>query len=695
MNKILTIIVLTLTLSLTACGNKTGSNGGGSGGSNGGGGGNGTFVTTPNAPTNLTAQLAIVYSKTSEKNFWTPKSYAQLFMSVQSQAMMAGLPYDLISEDDLLDINKISHYKTLLFPLFSYVKSDQINKISANLKVAIEQHNVGIVTAGDFLTNTETGESISGDAYVHMKTLLGLARVDGAGPVAININISNANHPALANEYTNNETVLSYANGFTSFFSPTGDFPSQVIATQEINSSQIENEIITITNKGRHVHFATVQALADGNLLWPVLQWSVWGDKAPVSLQIGRDKALFIARNDMDQSMFSNEVSRVEFPLLDLLKVWKNRYDFVGSYYINVGNRPEENEATDWSVSAPLYQQYIQIGNEIGSHSYTHPADTNKLTAEQIKFEFADSKTVIEREMGLTNIGAAVPGNPENLATSLQILPHVEYLSGGYAAVGSGFPNAFGFLNAVENKVYLSPNMSFDFTLIGFQKRTAEEAQQIWSNEFDALAKHASQPFIHWPWHDYGPNDTDNVGYTLAMYEGFIEKAKNFGSEFVTGKDFAERITSFSQSAVNMTTENGVITATVKSSNAGQFALKLKTSQPISSVDNWYAYNQNTVFLDQDGGIYAIHIGTPRSVTHINQLPSRSKLVSLFGNGEDIKFRFKGEGTVEVTTQCSNPSSINVTGGLTTYQTVSNNKISLHFAENKAYSETTVDITCP
>ena len=699
MNKLFAFIALTLIISLSACGNKTGNNGNGDGnGSGGGDGSNGAFVTTPPAPISLKPQLAIVYSKTNEKNFFSPnvpKAYAQLFMSVQSQAMMAGLPYDLINEDDLLDINKISQYKTLLFPLFSYVQNKHIDQIATNLKTAIEQHNVGIVTAGNFLTNKETGESISGDAYVHMKNLLGLARVDGAGPANIKINIADATHPALANEYANNETVLSYPAGFTDYFISTGAFTSKTIVEKTINNNQTESEVIAITNKGRHVHFSTIQSIGDGNLLWSALQWSVWGNNTPATLHMGRDKALFISRNDMDQSMFASEVETVERPLLTLLKKWKKEYDFVGSYYLNVGNRPEEDEFTNWNISAPLYKQYIQLGNEIGTHSYTHPSKTNELNASQLKFQFADSRAIIEKEMGLENIGAAVPGNPENLATSLEIISHVDYLSGGYAAVGSGFPNAFGFLNADSSKVYLSPNISFDFTLIGFQKRSAAEAKQIWSNEFDALAKHAAQPFIHWPWHDYGPSDSDNAGYTLDMYESFISKAKTFGSEFITGKDFAERIKAFKQSAVELSTENGVITAKVKATNAGKFALKLDKAQSISSVDNWYAYNNNSVFLDQDGGVYKIHLGTPRSVTHINQLPSRSTLVSLSGNGEDIKFQFTGEGKMEVTTKCSNPSSINVTGGISTFQKISSNKISLNFATNQNYQETTIDITCP
>jgi hypothetical protein len=179
------------------------------------------------------------------------------------------------------------------------------------------------------------------------------------------------------------------------------------------------------------------------------------------------------------------------------------------------------------------------------------------------------------------------------------------------------------------------------------------------------------------------------------MFEGFIAKAKNYGSEFITGENLAERIKAFKQSAVDIsTTDNNSIIASVKSTNATQFALKLADTQSISSVDNWFAYNKNSVFLDEDGGIYTIHLGTPRSITHISKLPSRSRLVTLSGNGKDIKFRFSGEGNVEITTKCANPSSVKVTGGISTYQNISNNKIALSFLANRSYSETMVNIEC-
>ncbi|MCK5901674.1 MAG: hypothetical protein KAG28_00880 [Cocleimonas sp.] len=686
MNKPFILVTFILTLSITACGGKRIDN---SGTEN-----NAVFNTVPPAPENLERKLAIVYSKTNEAKFWSPRNYSQLFMSVQTQAMMAGLPYDVLNEDDLLDINKIRAYKTLVFPLFSHVPIDKIEQISANLKAAIDTYNVGLITTGDFLTNTETGASITGNAYRHMINLFGIQRKNGATLVDFEVNMTNINHPALINQYTDNETVLSYKKGFTNYFTPTGAYPSEILATQQVNN-QTENSIIAITNKGRHAHFSSVQTIGDSNLLWSILQWSVWGKQSPATLHLGRSNALFASRNDMDQSMFHNEVATVEEPLLAQVKDWKARYDFVGSYYINVGDDAANEEFTDWRFSAPLYQQFISLGNEIGNHSYTHPAFTDKLTDAEINFEFPEAREIIEKQMGLTNIGAAIPGNPETLATSLKILPHSDYLSGGYAARGAGFPNAFGFLNADVKKIYLSPNMSFDFTLIEFQKRSAAEAKQIWAKEFDDLTQHAFQPILHWPWHDYAVSDLEKKGYTVDLLESVISKANDYGSEFVTGKDLSERMKSFSQSAVNISTENNTLTATVKSSNAGQFSLRLNNSLKISSVNQWYAYNETTVFLGKEGGSYTLNLGNPKAITRIHKLPNRSKLISLSGNNEDLKFQLTGEGTVEIITKCDNPSSIKVTGGTRFYKTIASNKIALKFDKNRAHEETSVNISCP
>ena len=643
----------------------------------------------------IAASIAIVYSTSTEGNFFNKKAYAQLFMSVQSQAMMAGLPFDLLNEDDLLDINKIKKYKTLVFPSFTNVDPSLLTQIVQNLDVAINEYNVGIITAGNFLTNDVSGNSLPGDAYSRMKSLMGVTRTSGSSaPVDVLYKISNINHPITRGEYSYNEVIKNYNGISTDYFIPTGAYNSAVIATQTIENNAVENALITIDHGGRHAHFATPAHMVDVNLLWSVMQWSVYGDKAPASLQMSRNKAIFVSRNDMDQSMFSDEVANVNGNLLTVLQTWKDDFGFVGSYYINVGNNPANQEETNWAYSGPLYQQYMAIGNEIGTHSYTHPHDTNLLSPSQIEFEFANSRSVIEQNLGLTNIGGAVPGMPEDLPASLEIIQHVDYLSGGYSSVGAGYANAFGFLTPSSNKVYLSPNMSFDFTLVGFQNHTAAEAKQIWFNEFDDLVAHNNQALIHWPWHDYGPNDTDNAGYTLDMFTDLISKAHQFGVEFITGKDFANRIKSFKNTGTTISKQGNIITANVKTSNSANFSLKLANGNTIKSVNNWYAYNDKQVFLDQDGGKYTINLGTASAITHVTALPSRSQLVSLTGDGTDLQFQLKGTGKVNIDLKCS-PSNISISGGVNSYTPISSSKISLNFSDDKLHAITNVNITCP
>jgi hypothetical protein len=600
-------------------------------------------------------RVGIVYSETSKNRFWGEKAYSQLFMSVQTQVMMSGVPYDLLNESDLTDLNKIVNYDSLIFPYMPAVADASYAKIKQNLALAVQNYNIGIITAGNFLTNKENGDSLAGDAYLSMKNLLGVTRIDGAGPVNIEVNTSNNTHPVLA-EYKAGESIQKYEQNYTDYFIPAAGSNATVLAEQIINGTEKHEAVIATKTGGRNVHFATVQQMTDANMLWSAVQWSSLGDDPVVSLKMGRQDSIFVSRNDMDQSMFVEEINTVEVPLLGLLQEWKTKYDFVGSYYINVGNDPTGGEYTNWDISGPLYQQYIALGNEIGTHSYTHPHDTNGLSDAEIKFEFADARTNIEQGLNLNNLSAAVPGAPEDLRTALEISKHVSYLSGGYSGVGAGFNNAMGFLTPESTKVYLSPNVTFDFTNMGFLGYTAEQTKQIWLNELSELNLHANQAIIHWPWHDYGPTTSVvNEGYTVDMFDAVIKKAHTeLGAEFITGMDLAERMVDFKQSELQITRLGSKVDVQVSKANFGKQSLKLDNDYKIKSVNNWYAYNDQYVYLDKDGGNFSINLGTiPDIVTHITHLPARAELLSVQGDGKNISFSFKGAGKVNIELACS------------------------------------------
>ena len=68
-------------------------------------------------------RVAIVHSQTSKENFYDPFAYNQLFASVQHQSMMAGLPFDLLDEQQLAVTANLTDYDVIIIPAFANVKS--------------------------------------------------------------------------------------------------------------------------------------------------------------------------------------------------------------------------------------------------------------------------------------------------------------------------------------------------------------------------------------------------------------------------------------------------------------------------------------------------------------------------------------------------------------------------------------------
>ena len=97
---------------------------------------------------------------------------------------------------------------------------------------------------------------------------------------------------------------------------------------------------------------------------------------------------------------------------------------------------------------------------------------------------------MIEQQLGLTNIGVAVPGPGDDRhgpADRAVLSLHQRRR----LADGAGYPGAIGYLTPDDmNSVYIAPNTSFDFTLVGFQKLTPEQAEAAWAKEWAALTAH-------------------------------------------------------------------------------------------------------------------------------------------------------------------------------------------------------------
>ncbi len=638
-------------------------------------------------PSDGGVKVAIVYSATSAARYFDATAYSQLFMSAQNQAAMAGVPYDILTEDDLSNLATLIQYDTIIFPSFANVPLAKLAGIESALLDAVHDYGVGLITAGNFMTNDEFGAALAGNSYARMQTLLGIT-LDTSTSSASQIQLfaGDVTHPVM-DGYAANESIRIYANTFgqlgTQVFRTVGGVTADVLVTQAIDGVT-GNAVLATTTGGRNVHFATEGMLADNNMLHQALDWTVANPALPsLRLDMTRQTAIFASRTDMDQSQELFEVNPdngapgIYDIMLPILARWKTEYNFVGSYYINVGNDPRNGQTTDWAVSKPYYNALLAMGNEIGSHSYTHPDNTNLLTAAQLQFEFEQSKLVIEQQLGIQVRGAAIPGAPEKLGVSQAVLQYYDYLTGGNAMVGAGYPGAFGYQTSdTAAGVYLAPNISSDFTLTGWKGLTFAQASAAWLKEWQEAISHADLPVVVFPWHDYALTGWDTNGNAVggvfgdeAMFLPLIQAASSYGAEFVTLDDLARRIASFEAASLSYSLQGQTLTATVGGSGLGTFQLDLETPS-IASVDGWYAYDADSVFLPGGGGTYTIRLGaTPADLTHITALPSRSQLVSVIGNGQELAFGVFGEGIVTIDLKAFQPgvyNTVQVTGAAIT-----------------------------
>jgi serralysin len=639
------------------------------------------------ARTDLGRKVAIVFSETSANKYFDRKSYHQLVMSAQNQAMMAGLSFDVITESDLTNLSKLVNYDTIVFPSFTHVQTSQVDAIANNLSILSNKYQTGIVTAGEFMTNDQTGAALAGDPYARMKSLLGVSISNSGAAAATVVKAKDVASPVFQQTYAAGETIDDFASLPFSAYAVTPGTNANILAEQTVNG-QNYNAVVATTTGGRNVHFANPSIFANTNLVWQGLQWSTAGDATKVSLHMGRDQSIFVGRNDVDLSAYTAEAPIVEGKLTGIFQEWKQKYNFVNSNYINIGNNPAAGETTDWALMRPIYQQWLALGHEIGTHSYTHPDFTSNLTPAQLEFEFNQSKLEIGRQLGIEVTGAATPGNPESLAVDNELQKYFDYASG----VGASYDNAIGYLNPDSSTVFITPNTSFDFTLLGFKNLTAAQAEVEWAKEYNNLKTHASQPIIMMPWHDYGPTETQ-PGYTKALFDNFIARAYNDGTEFVNMKDLAGRVKALDKAQITTTQTGNTITANVVSNDVGKFGLDIGSGKKISSVTNWYAYDNDTVFLPKNGGNFTINLGdTPTKVTHITKLPMRGELTAVEGNGHNLKYSFNGEGTVTIDLATVAGKTARITGA--DGAVITGNKLEMTFKNNGTHTGSISFVAC-
>ncbi|MEP9400207.1 hypothetical protein [Sphingomonas sp. VNH70] len=237
------------------------------------------------AATDPAARIAIVWSETTANAFFSKTAYSQLFMAAQAQAMQAGVPFDILTEDDLTSVATLAKYDSIVFPSFRNVAAGKVDAIAHALEQATKQYGIGLIAAGEFMTNDAAGNALPGDSYARMKLLFDATRVTGGWPADVTIRATDANGTVL-DGYTQGQVVHEYKGvGWNAFTSVSGT--GQTIATATVYDQTHAAAIATHTG-GRNVIFSSEAVMADENLLQKAIDYSVHGGGLSVGLQMTR-----------------------------------------------------------------------------------------------------------------------------------------------------------------------------------------------------------------------------------------------------------------------------------------------------------------------------------------------------------------------------------------------------------------------
>src|ERR1700678_1287912 len=378
-------------------------------------------------------KVGIVYSATSAALYFgltgeaAITAYDGLFMYAQHRAEAAGVSYAILPEADLAAPNAaatLSQYSALIFPDFQDVQSSQLSAISNTLSQVVYDYHVPIITGGEFMTNDQNGNPLPGNPYVNMTNLLNVTQSGyGTGTYSVTPDATAlaSNNPVLAG-FTTGELIGGASGAFSGttagYYTGTGYLtfsgvtqPATTLAdinlqagasatvgttTATTTSAETLPGVVQTTTGGTNTVFATTGLEGASHLLQHDIHNAVFGTTPSLTMDITRFKGVLDSRTDMDQSQFPSDVDPsangspagtpgIYDEMIPILQSLEQQYDFVGSFYINIGDdaNPANENSTNWAVSSPYYDDLLEMGDEIGTHSYTHLIDppTTTVTA--------------------------------------------------------------------------------------------------------------------------------------------------------------------------------------------------------------------------------------------------------------------------------------------------------------------------
>ncbi len=507
-------------------------------------------------------RVAVIYSETTDnitETYTVPREidYINWITSVQHELVMAGIPFEVISQNSLKDMYYIQQYDAMIFPSFRNVLSGDRETIVHNLETAVKFHGIGMLAFGSFMTHDETNAQFS-DIDEPLNRIFNVQESAYSGDnVTTQIIVNDPSHPS-AWRFTQGDIMITTYNDYYQEFVVfnTSEEHAYPYFVNDLESGRLASLIIASDNmEGRAFFCPNAHYVAETAIGRDALLWLLYGDRAQAGIKMTDKNAIFVARTDADVSFDPQVTSLGLAEYLDIM----SQHGFKGGWYLPV--KHSNTSPINWVQLKDDYENLLASGHEIGSHSITHPGNMNLLTDSAVLHEMTESKDIIQEELGIFISGFANPGESPVQSRLWKLADRAGYEY--YSPLDDGFTKGLGYIDDKIGAVSLQVNMLADYQLIDDENMTPEEVATVWIDQYDYYYGFGDGIAIVSLWHDYHLNQYP------GMFESFVEHVESTDAIGISPAELVQmfkkwRVQDFS---VNFTDDAGGKKMTIKRSS--------------------------------------------------------------------------------------------------------------------------------
>jgi len=460
--------------------------------------------------------IGLVYSNLSNEKY-SLEILSWNFLSIQPHIFSAGIPYEILEVSELLDYSKMKNYSCLIFVNSRYIRSEIRNQLIVNLMRYLNE--------GGSLLGFRWVGVVDENEYYNMSLIEKVFNIHiiSDGPWEANYTITYGNLTQVNRGKKEGDPILNVTNwgyDFVGFFNYT--YPHYVVSWILDDGVKTPAILASEIGKGRvaTVTFDPYHPFVDNTpIVVYLIRWLVFGDKTQGFLLLSPGRVMPILALDADLTAIYSVANLSIRRALNLSRTLglKFTWAFVTGPF---------NGIPDWEVLKPLIDEINSTGNEVASHSRTHPtwADYENDT-DRVIYELKGSYDDLVGNLSMEIYAFHTPDGKFYEKWYPIASKYYKYIA-TIPIWTSHHVFGFYFLKNVSEDFVIFYRCSYsDYYYFEFNPIPLKDAASFECKNYDEFYEYGySVPYIYL-WHDYSfANDTRFYGMiepTISHFMGY------------------------------------------------------------------------------------------------------------------------------------------------------------------------------